>query len=502
MIPNVPFLPSNRHIPSPLVLVADDDARVLELLKIAFTTHHYRVITASDGDEAIRRALGERPDAVVLDVRMPRKGGLEVCDYLRHEPEDPHVPIVLVSASGDTEARLEGLAHGADDYLAKPFSPKELVARVQRLLTRSGEARMQRRRATELEHELGRAQDETRRVQQEMKREQRLRQIAFGIGRELQRMLDADELADRLLLAAQRQLGAGAVALLSAADPDVVAPFVVHAVRGDGPDRFGALQLDPLGDLFALVSGLGRPVPRQELERFPEMRAELAPFIAAGVALVAPLRGPLGLEGVIVADERQDGAGLTGSDLEAMAALCDLAATALHNAKRFRATQDRAIEIVAERAVAHERMRGASAEALEIARGAMGRLGLPARERGLVRHAVSLGAWGWSDEGRRALAALEDRDPTHRVRSLRELVGDGESLALPDGASCAERHATLVTGACVRYAVARASGRSPIESWSTSMSWAGANLDRDVREAMERTFASLTGTGPTSNRAA
>ena len=119
------------------MLIAEDDARVLRTAADRVHPEHFRVVTARDGDEAIRRAIAERPDLVVLDVQMPRKNGFEVCDWLRHDPEDPQVPIVFVSASADTEVRIEGLARGADDFLSKPFSPRELVARGRRLLARS-----------------------------------------------------------------------------------------------------------------------------------------------------------------------------------------------------------------------------------------------------------------------------------------------------------------------------------------------------------------------------
>ena len=70
---------------APLILVVDDDRRVVELLQIALTAHGFRVMTASDGEEAVRRALADRPDLVVLDVRLPRKSGLEVCEMLRQD---------------------------------------------------------------------------------------------------------------------------------------------------------------------------------------------------------------------------------------------------------------------------------------------------------------------------------------------------------------------------------------------------------------------------------
>ena len=75
-----------RAAQPPLVLLADDDAKVLELLHVAFAQQHLRVITAADGDEATRRAIAERPDLIVLDVRMPKRSGLEVCEFLRHDP--------------------------------------------------------------------------------------------------------------------------------------------------------------------------------------------------------------------------------------------------------------------------------------------------------------------------------------------------------------------------------------------------------------------------------
>ena len=485
----LPPLAAVRRAPAPLVLVADDDARVLELLQIALMHQQWRVVTAADGDEAIRRAIAERPDVAVLDVHMPRKSGLEVCDYLRHDPEDPNVPIVLVSATADTESRIEGLARGADDFLSKPFSPKELIARVKRLLARSGEARAQRRRGAELERELARAQAEARRAQGEAKREQRLRELAFGAGRDLARVLDTDDLADRILALAHRPLGSGSLSLL-APDLDRTAElgFAVQAVFGDAARRCPDAHIAEAGGLAQLLTGLARPVTLAELERFTELRGELAPLAAGGAALLAPLRSGSGLEAVLLADERPDGIGFAPDDLDALAALCDLAATALQNARRFRAAQDRALELVAERAAPRERDRLAAAEAQDLADRAARRLALPSRERTLVRHAVALGSWGWSEPGRAALENLRRDDPTKRLARLRDLVEEGESLEGCEEAPLEERRAVLLTAACVRYAMMRAAGRSPFESWNTALAWTGAGTDAAVGEALGRAF--------------
>src|SRR5439155_1311020 len=196
----------------PSILVVDDDRRVLELLEVALTANGYRVITAADGDEGVRRALGERPDLVVLDVRLPRKSGLEVCEVLRSDAEDPFVPIILVSGVVEAETRLQAFRRGADDYLSKPFSPKELIARIRRLLTRSAEGAAARKRARELDHEIARLRDELRRAHGEVQRAERLRDAAYGLGSELHRSPDPDDLTRRFLAAVQAKAGLGAVA--------------------------------------------------------------------------------------------------------------------------------------------------------------------------------------------------------------------------------------------------------------------------------------------------
>ena len=121
----------------PSILVVDDDRRVVELLAIALGAYGFRVLQAADGEEALQLAQRERPDLVVLDVRLPRKSGYEVCERLRQDPDDPHIPIIMVSAAVETEARLQGLARGADDYVPKPFHLEEVLARIRALLRRS-----------------------------------------------------------------------------------------------------------------------------------------------------------------------------------------------------------------------------------------------------------------------------------------------------------------------------------------------------------------------------
>ncbi len=115
------------------VLVVDDDAKTVELVKLYLRRDGYRVLTAYDGVEALRLAQEGHPDLVVLDLMLPRIDGLEVCRTLRGQSD---VPIIMLTARTTDEDKLAGLDLGADDYVTKPFSPKELAARVRAILRR------------------------------------------------------------------------------------------------------------------------------------------------------------------------------------------------------------------------------------------------------------------------------------------------------------------------------------------------------------------------------
>ncbi|MFH0942320.1 MAG: response regulator transcription factor, partial [Chloroflexota bacterium] len=115
------------------VLVVDDDAKTAELVKLYLHRDGYRVTLAYDGIEALRLAREGHPDLVVLDLMLPRLDGLEVLRRLRAESD---VPVILLTARTTDEDKVTGLGLGADDYVTKPFSPKELAARVRAVLRR------------------------------------------------------------------------------------------------------------------------------------------------------------------------------------------------------------------------------------------------------------------------------------------------------------------------------------------------------------------------------
>ncbi len=118
------------------ILVVDDEIYIVHILEFTLTMEGYEVVTASDGEEALRRIEQDRPDLLVLDIMMPKLDGYEVCRRLREDEELRNLPVILLSAKGRPIDRETGLEVGADDYIVKPFSPRRLLEKIRDLLER------------------------------------------------------------------------------------------------------------------------------------------------------------------------------------------------------------------------------------------------------------------------------------------------------------------------------------------------------------------------------
>lgn len=116
------------------ILVVDDEPDAVELIQFNLKANGYTVVTATDGEEALARARSAQPALIILDLMLPEVDGLEVCKILRRDPATAGIPILMLTAKAAEIDRVLGLELGADDYVTKPFSPRELVLRVKRLL--------------------------------------------------------------------------------------------------------------------------------------------------------------------------------------------------------------------------------------------------------------------------------------------------------------------------------------------------------------------------------
>src|SRR5262249_268483 len=122
----------------PKILVVDDEPDVVQLIEYNLKAAGYDVINAADGEEALKKARAGSPDLIILDLMLPEVEGLDVCKILRRDTSTSAIPIVMLTAKASETDRVLGLELGADDYVTKPFSPRELVLRVKRLLRSDG----------------------------------------------------------------------------------------------------------------------------------------------------------------------------------------------------------------------------------------------------------------------------------------------------------------------------------------------------------------------------
>ncbi|MCG0274708.1 MAG: response regulator transcription factor [Thermosediminibacteraceae bacterium] len=120
------------------ILVVDDEPNIVELVKFNLENAGFKVITASDGQKAMELVQRENPDLIILDIMLPGIDGMEVCRSLRLKKATKDIPIILLTAKTGEIDKVLGLEMGADDYITKPFSPRELVARVKAVLRRTG----------------------------------------------------------------------------------------------------------------------------------------------------------------------------------------------------------------------------------------------------------------------------------------------------------------------------------------------------------------------------
>jgi two-component system, OmpR family, alkaline phosphatase synthesis response regulator PhoP len=119
------------------ILVADDEPDIVEIIQYNLAKEGYDVVTAKDGDDALTKAKSQKPDLIILDIMMPKRTGVEVCEILRSQPAYKDTLIVFLTALSDEGSHIKGLEMGGDDYVTKPISPKVLVSRINALFRRS-----------------------------------------------------------------------------------------------------------------------------------------------------------------------------------------------------------------------------------------------------------------------------------------------------------------------------------------------------------------------------
>jgi DNA-binding response OmpR family regulator len=216
------------------VLIIEDDPTMLRALSDNFDFQGYRASAAADGEEGLRAALDEGPDLIILDIMLPKINGYEVCRLLREEGMD--VPIIMLTAKGRESDIVLGLELGADDYVTKPFSIRELLARAKAILRRRREGEPERYEFGdyELDPSARKLLRDGVEVDLTPKEFGLLKLLVANTGRALTRGQILDAVWGRSVFVTQRSVDRCVSTLRAKIEPDAESPTYTHTVRGVG----------------------------------------------------------------------------------------------------------------------------------------------------------------------------------------------------------------------------------------------------------------------------
>ncbi|HXL14634.1 MAG TPA: HD domain-containing phosphohydrolase [Methylomirabilota bacterium] len=326
------------------ILVVDDDRRVVDLLQISLSQNGYHVTTASTGEEGLESVRRETPDLVILDLRLPKKNGFEVCAALKSAKETSAIPVIMVSATAEVDARLQGLMHGADDYLTKPFSPKELLIKVRRIFERLEKTETLSTKNRELETEVARNREDLVVRNKELRFQVFSLETLMGLTHQLNSSLDLEALMGTVILSVVGQLRVNSACLFltdQREDPKRLDAWTFKGVKEDLVRSIHFMYEDEFIRAILPVEGEeGRAVRLGDLSEDPSLERSVGPLYAAGFTLVCPVMMKQKLTAILAVGEKVSGQDFQSTDLEMVKALSESAGIAIENARLFKDLQE------------------------------------------------------------------------------------------------------------------------------------------------------------------
>lgn len=321
------------------VLVVDDDPNVVEIITESLQSRGYSTVSAYDGITALEKYDEHKPDLVVLDVVLPRKDGFKVCDEIRAKDIHSDIPVIMISGNSIPDSMFEGYRSGAQDYIKKPFSIKEVLAKVDNFLEQADGKKNLREQNEILEGELQKGQEDYERVNRELKKKVLSMRTLFDLNQDLNRIRDPEELTHAFFLTIIGQLGAGSVALFS---PENGNGEYLSCVGGKGT-RSSILQTIRLSGHTGLAKNLlENPDVLNLIDRgMPEESERERLFMKnIGFTHCFPLIVKSNLIGILFIGEKISKQPYSDTDLEIFKSLCNSAATGLENARLYSELQN------------------------------------------------------------------------------------------------------------------------------------------------------------------
>jgi putative nucleotidyltransferase with HDIG domain len=332
------------------ILVVDDDRRVIDLLQISLAQNGYRVNTALTGEDGLDSVRRETPDLIILDLRLPKKTGFEVCAALKSSKETAHIPVIMVSASAEVDARLQGLMHGADDYLTKPFSPKELLIKVRRIFERLEKSEVLSSKNRELETEVARNREDLLVRNKELRFQVYSLETLMELTHQLNSSLDVDDTLNTLILSVVGQLRVNSACLFltdSREDPSRLDPSTFKGLK---EDLVRSVSLEYSGAfvqaLLPIEGEETQPVRLSQLEHDHDLDREVGTLFAAGLTLLCPVVMKQKMTAILAVGEKVSGQEFQAADLEMLRVLSESAGIAIENARLFKDLQEAYVSTV------------------------------------------------------------------------------------------------------------------------------------------------------------
>jgi putative nucleotidyltransferase with HDIG domain len=311
---------------------------MIEVLRATLKSEGYQVVCAGTGEEALALAEAEPPSLVILDVRLPGRDGFDVCSTLKKRKSSKAVPIIMISANSGEEARVRGLESGAEDFLGKPFYPRELLAKVYHCLRAADE----QNRLTEVTERQRQDLDQTER---RLKKQQYSTQTLMSMCHELAGSLKPDELLNTFMLMVLGQLGTSSICLfLPAANTETV--LIPRAKKGVRESALMATCINATDELGRYLRERNRPAEIEWLLQRPGLKRSLEPFFEAGFKIVDPVVIKEQLSLVVMVGNRVGDHPYEREDLELLTSLSRTAGVALENANLFRELQETCLAVI------------------------------------------------------------------------------------------------------------------------------------------------------------
>ena len=369
------------------ILVIDDDPNVVEILTETLKDRGFETESAYDGEEALEKYNSFKPDLVLLDIILPGKNGFEVCDEIRARDIHRDVPVILISANSIPDSMIKGFRAGAQDYIKKPFSLKEMIVKIENFLAQARKRKNLREQYLILEDEIQKGQEDYKRINRELKKKILDMRSLFGLTQDLNRLRDPDELIHIFALTIIGQLSISSVALFYAYNETDE-----HLSYAGGKGiQFNVLQSVRLSREIALSQHLLSQQGILDLTAsdLPEDTKREAQFMLNfGFNYCFPLIVKSRLIGIVFIGKKMNDQDYTKDDFELFKSICNSAATGLENARLYMELQSTylsTIKVLVSTIEAKDSYtKGHTERVAEFASLIASKMGLPKKERKII----------------------------------------------------------------------------------------------------------------------